>query len=95
MVQRRPAMATTQTDLVIPDQPCSNECVYHLGKHELELSDSQERPKTTFTRDQLSALLLLLPVLEMWESTYCVAATMIIETTCQQVSLELVIFAYD
>jgi len=85
MVPRRPAMATHK-DLVIPKEPCSDTCVYHLNKSELELSDSQESKGTKFTRDQLNQLLALLPALETTGSSYCDAALVFAGPTCQEVS---------
>lgn len=84
MVPRRPAMATHK-DLVIPKEPCSDTCVYHLNKSELELSDSQESRGTKFTRDQLNQLLALLPALETTGSSYCDAALVFAGPTCQEV----------
>ena len=86
MVPRRSAMATTHTDLVIPQEPCSDTCVYHLDENELHISDSQARSMTTFSRDQLSQLLSLLPGLEKLGMQYCDAAAIFAGSTCQEVS---------
>ena len=76
----------THKDLVIPKEPCSETCVYHLNKSELELSDSQDSKGTKFTRDQLNQLLALLPALETTGSSYCDAALVFAGPTCQEVS---------
>ena len=83
---RRPAAATPQTELVIPKEPCSDKCVFHLDKHQLELSDNQEKPQTTFSKDEMSLLLMTLPTWEKSRSTYCEAALAFQGQSCQDVS---------
>jgi hypothetical protein len=88
---RRPAAATTNTELVIPKEPCSDKCVFHLDKRQLEISDSQEKPQITFSKDQMSLLLMTLPIWEKNRSTYCDAALAFQGPTCQDVSVDHIV----
>lgn len=85
-------MATADSDLTLPDQPCSEDCVLHLNSHDLEPYNSQETPRLTFTKDTLSQMLLLLPGLKSEKSTFCEAAVMLGGPTCKEVS-QLIPFA--
>lgn len=88
-------MTAPHTTLVIPKKPCSDKCVFHLDKRELEISDTQDKPRTPFSKDRLSALLSHLPGLEQQGKSYCDAAEVLSGPTCQDVSTYNTVFGIE